>query len=92
MIELIYVKREYKDANFLNQILRDNFFNKIISTIKEFEDKFLILNKASIELLKENEVLIEYVDSVSCDAAIESYRFLKIKGKVIIYLKFRKSK
>ena len=86
------MKREYKDANFLNQILRDNFFNKIISTIKEFEDKFLILNKASIELLKENEVLIEYVDSVSCDAAIESYRFLKIKGKVIIYLKFRKSK
>ena len=86
------MKREYKDANILNQILRDNFFNKIISTIKEFEDKFLFLNKASIELLKENEVLIEYVDSVSCDAAIESYRFLKIKGKVIIYLKFRKSK
>ena len=66
-------------------MLRDNCFNKLISTLKEHEDKFVSLNKAYCELLTEKEVLIEYVDSVSCDAAIESYRFLKIKGKVILY-------
>ena len=47
----------------------------------------MVNNYKYINSLKENEIFIEYVDSVSCEIALEAFKFLKIKGKVYFFIR-----
>lgn len=82
LIQQLYINRKNDIEETLKTILKYNYYSQLISNIHEHKDKFLENNSKNICLLKENEILVEYVDSVSCDLAVEAFKFTKIKGKV----------
>lgn len=83
MIQLIYFKDNYfyQDELFKN-LLRSYDYSQLITSLNEYREKFIAQNRECIEILKENEILIEFVDSVSCEIAVQVFKFLKIQGKV----------
>ncbi len=86
LIQQLYVNRKNDKEENLKTLVKYNYYSQLISNIHEYKDQYLENNSKYLSLLKENETLIEYVDSVSCDLAVESFKFTKIKGKVRIIL------
>ncbi len=85
LIQQLYINRKNDVEENLKTLLKYNYYSQLISNIHEYKDQFLENNSKYLCLLKENEILIEYVDSVSCDLAVESFKFTKIKGKVNLF-------
>jgi hypothetical protein len=65
-------------------LLRPTYYSHIITYFKSFDAKFMQSNSNTFRLLPANNILIEYVDSASCNIALEIFKNLKIRGNVSI--------
>lgn len=67
----------------INKLLRQGYQSQITSYYESIEAPFRKTNFNHIKLLNENEAIIEYVDSASCELAIQIFKDLTIKGRPI---------